>query len=79
MNWSRLDYTTAGAGVFIAAAFFPIFFMGWSGFWEDLTEGGGSRGLSLGQCKVIFWLLLAAGGAFSAHYNLPHWFPDYFH
>jgi hypothetical protein len=75
---SRLDRVTIGIGVLIAAALFPLFFKGLSGFWEDLTENAGFRQLSMGQCKIMFWVLLAAGGAFSARYNLPHWFPHFF-
>jgi hypothetical protein len=66
-HWTRLDFTTAVAGVLAAAVFFPMFFGGLSGFWESLTEGGGSKMLSVGQCKVIFWLFLAAGVAWSLH------------
>jgi hypothetical protein len=77
-NWTRLDSATAGTGVFLAVLFFPIFFKGFSGFWEDLTEFSARTKLSFGQCKVIWWLLLAAGGAYSARVNLPHWFPHFF-
>ena len=79
MSWTRLDCVTAAVGVLIATAFFPLFFKGLSGFFEDLTDEAGFRQLSLGQCKIILWLLLAVGGAYSAHYNLPRWFPEDFH
>jgi hypothetical protein len=80
MNWTRLDYATAIVGLLIAAALFPVLFKGLSGFWDDLTESGGwvYQSLSWGQCKVAFWLLIAAGGAYSARYNFPHWFPHFF-
>lgn len=78
-DWTRLGVATVVAGVITAVVFFPIFFGGFSGFWENATEGGGSKGMSIGQCKVIFWLLLAAGAAYSAHWNFPRWFPHFFH
>lgn len=74
-----MDFAAAVAGVLAAAAFFPIFFGGLPGFWENLTEGGGSKVLSIGQCKVIFWLLLSAGVAYSTYWNLQRWFPHFFH
>lgn len=77
-DWTPLDYATAAVGVFIAVMFFPIFFKGFAGFWENLTEPGGSNRLSVGQCKVIWWLLISLGGAYSARLNFPHWFPHFF-
>lgn len=78
-HWTRLDLVTAVVGVLAAAVFFPMFFEGFSGFWENLTEGGGAKILSIGQCKVIFWLIIAAAVAWSLHWNLPRWFPHFFH
>lgn len=75
----RLDITAAIVGVITAVVFFPLFFNGASGFWENLTEWGERMILSMGQCKVILWLFLVAGGAYSAYWNLPRWFPHFFH
>lgn len=77
-DWTRLDYVTAAVGAFFAVISFPLFFNGFAGFWENLTEAGGHNRLSIGQCKIIWWLLIAIGGAFSARWNLPHWFPVFF-
>lgn len=78
-DWTRLNFATVVVGVLTAAVFFPIFFQGFSGFWDSLTEWGGSKFISIGQCKVIFWLFVSAGAAWSAHWNFPQWFPQFFH
>lgn len=79
MEFSRLDYATAGVGILVAAAFFPIFFDGLAGFWEDFTEYGGYRQWSWGNLKIVAWVMLAGLSAWSAHGKLPQWFPNFFH
>ncbi len=75
---TRLDFAAAAVGVLTAVVFFPLFFEGFSGLVENLTEWGGSKILSIGQCKVIFYLIIVGGAAYSAHWNFPRWFPHVF-
>lgn len=77
-DWTRLNYVTAAVGALLAAISFPIFFRGFAGFWENLTDWDGYNRLSIGQCKIIWWVLIIVGGACSARWNLPHWFPVFF-
>ena len=80
---SRVTWVSLGLAVLFAVLTARVFFASLEEFGNGLSNLGRRRFLrstdeDWSGLKIWVWILLSAAVGFSAHYQLPKWFPDFF-